>query len=49
LIRIAQKYNKVFTSCEPDAEEIITGSGSAAIKTRSINPVMRTEDMSKEL
>jgi hypothetical protein len=36
------------TSCEPEAEKIIIGSGSAATERHSINPVMRTEDMSEE-
>jgi hypothetical protein len=40
--------SRSLTSCEPEAEEIITGNGSAAVETHSIIPAMRTEDMSKE-
>lgn len=41
--------SKSLTSCEPEAEKIIIGSGSAAVETHFINPVMRTEDMREEL
>jgi hypothetical protein len=36
------------TLCEPQAEKIIFESGSAAVETHSINPMMRTENIREE-
>lgn len=43
-----KNMRRSLTSCEPEAEKIIIGRGSAAVETHFINPVMRTLDMRKE-
>jgi hypothetical protein len=39
---------RFLTSCEPKAEKIIIESGSAAVETHYISPVMRTEEIRQE-